>query len=105
MSNQRSIAFRRIADAALDRVDPIVRRWLPGGRYEGAEWVARNPARDDRRPGSFKVNRTTGKWGDFATGDRGGDLVSLAAYLFKISQTEAALKVAEMIGVEPYEQQ
>ena len=42
--------------------------------------------------------------GDFATGDRGGDLVSLAAYLFKFSQADAALKVADMIGVEPYEQ-
>ncbi len=66
--------------------------------------VSRNPTRHDRRPGSFKVNRATGKWGDFATGDRGGDLVSLAAYLFKISQADAALRVAEMIGVEPYEQ-
>jgi hypothetical protein len=102
MTTARRIAFRRIADAALDRFDAIVRRWLPNGRYEGAEWVALNPARDDRRPGSFKVNRT-GKWGDFATGDRGGDLVSLAAYLFKISQADAALRIAEMIGVEPYE--
>ncbi len=101
---QHRIAFGRIADAALDRADAIVRRWLPDGRYEGTEWVARNPARTDRRLGSFKVNRTTGKWGDFATGDRGGDLVSLAAYLFKLSQAEAALKVADMVGVEPYEQ-
>ena len=37
-----------------------------------------------------------------ATG--GGDLVSLAAYLFKISQADAALRVAEIIRVEPYEQ-
>lgn len=104
MTVQRRIAFRRIADAALGRVDAIVRRWLPDGRCEGTEWVARNPARDDRRRGSFKVSRTTGKWGDFATGDRGGDLVSLAAYLFKLSQADAALKVADMIGVDPYEQ-
>jgi hypothetical protein len=104
MNAQRRIAFRRIADAALDRVDAIVRRWLPDGRYEGNEWVARNPTRDDRRRGSFKVSRTTGKWGDFATGHRGGDLVSLAAYLFRISQADAAIKVADMIGVNPYDQ-
>ncbi len=59
--------------------------------------------RNDRRPGSFKVNVTTGKWGDFATGDRGADIVSLAAYLFTLSQAEAAIRVAEMIGVDPYE--
>lgn len=63
----------------------------------------RNPTRADRRPGSFKVNLNTGKWGDFATGERGGDLVSLASYLFKLSQADAALRVADMIGIEPYE--
>jgi hypothetical protein len=103
MSNPRKIAFRRIAEAALGRADTIVRRWLPDGRREGAEWVCRNPTRDDRRRGSFKVNVKTGKWGDFATGNRGADLVSLAAYLFKLSQAQAALKIADMIGVEPYD--
>lgn len=104
MTSTRRIAFRQIADAALSRADVIVRRWLPDGRRDGAEWVSRNPTRDDRRRGSFKVNLGTGKWGDFATGDRGGDLLSLAAYLHKLSQADAALKVADMIGVDPYEQ-
>jgi hypothetical protein len=81
-----------------------VLRWLPDGRREGTEWVCRNPTRDDRRRGSFKVNVATGKWGDFATGDRGADLVSLAAYLFTLSQAQAALKVADMIGVSPYDE-
>lgn len=103
MMVERRIAFRRIADAALARADAIVRRWCPDGRREGAEWVCRNPTRDDRRRGSFKVNVVTGKWGDFATDDRGADLVSLAAYLFRLSQADAALKVADMIGVEPYD--
>ena len=40
-----------------------------------------NPTRPDRRAGSFKVNLRTGRWADFATGDKGGDAVSLAAYL------------------------
>jgi hypothetical protein len=100
----RRIAFRRIADAALSRAGLIALRWLPNGRREGAEWVSTNPTRDDRRRGSFKVNLSTGKWGDFATGDRGADLVSLAAYLFKLSQADAALKVADMIGIDPHEQ-
>jgi hypothetical protein len=88
----------------MGRAGLMVLRWLPDGRREGAEWVCRNPTRDDRRRGSFKVNVINGKWGDFATGERGGDLVSLAAYLFKLSQADAARKVADMLGVEPYEQ-
>lgn len=99
----RKIAFRRIADAALGHADAIVQRWLPDGRREGHEWVARNPKRADHRPGSFKVNLRTGRWGDFSSGDKGGDLVALAAFLFSLNQADAAKRVAEMLGLNPYE--
>lgn len=99
----RSIAFRFIADTALTHSETIVQRWLPDGQRCSGEWVARNPKRADRRPGSFKVNLRTGRWGDFATGDTGGDLVSLAAFLFDVKQDEAARRVAGMLGISPYE--
>jgi hypothetical protein len=99
----RRIAFNRIASAALSNAESIVQRWLPGGAREGPEWVARNPTRSDGRRGSFKVNTRTGRWGDFATGEGGGDLISLAAYLFNLKQAEAACRVAEMVGVDAYE--
>lgn len=100
----RKIAFRRIAGATLGDADTIVRRWLPEGRREGAEWVAKNPTRTDRRLGSFKVNVRTGAWADFATGQRGGDLIGLAAYLHNMSQADAAVRVAAMLAIDPYEQ-
>lgn len=99
----RRIAFRRIADAAIARAPEIVARWLPDGRREGAEWVAKNPTRADHRPGSFKVNLRTGRWGDFSSGDKGGDLVALAAFVFRLDMGEAARRVAEMVGADPYE--
>jgi hypothetical protein len=100
----RRIAFARIADAALAHADTLARRWLPDGRREGAEWVAINPTRADTRKGSFKINLRSGRWGDFATGDAGGDLVALAAYLFHLDQAEAARKIAQALGIDdPYE--
>lgn len=100
----RRIAFRRIAEAALARVDVILPRWLPDGHREGSEWVAKNPTRGDHRAGSFKVSLRTGRWSDFATGDSGGDLIALAAYLHTGGDMgEAARRVAEMLGVDPYE--
>lgn len=100
----RPIAFHRVAAGALAQADSIVRRWLPEGRREGAEWVAKNPCRGDRHLGSFKVNMRTGRWGDFALGGAaGGDLISLAAFLFSLNQREAALRIAEMLGINPYE--
>lgn len=99
----RYIAFEQIACQALKSSEFIVRRWLPEGCRQGTEWVSRNPRRNDHRPGSFKINLATGRWGDFATEDAGSDLISLAAYLFGLSQGEAATRVAEMLGIDPYE--
>lgn len=102
MSSQR-IAFARIAAAALTCSDLLARRWLPDGRREGTEWVALNPTRPDSRTGSFKVNLRNGRWCDFATGKAGGDLISLAAYLFRLNQVEAATKIAEAMGIDAHE--
>ena len=93
------LSFDEVNRAALGALPEILDRWLPDGRRQGHEYVARNPRRQDRRPGSFKVNMRTGKWSDFATGDRGGDPVSLAAYLHGLTQAEAARRLADMLGV------
>lgn len=97
------IDFGRINGAALARASAVVRGLLPEGRMEGHEYVARNPLRPDRRLGSFKVNVATGRWADFATGDGGGDLVSLAAFVSGLPQREAAIRLAESMGVSPWE--
>lgn len=99
-SRHQSVDFDRVNSTARQNLLAILRKWLPAGRIEGDEWVARNPTRDDRRPGSFKINLSTGAWADFATGDRGGDPVSLAAYLHRLTQVEAALRLASMLGID-----
>ena len=93
-----ALDFVSVNRAAMAVLPVLLRRWLPRGRREGSEYVALNPKRRDRRLGSFKVNLHTGKWADFATGDKGGDVVSLAAYLAHISQADAAFKLATMLG-------
>jgi hypothetical protein len=87
--------------AALAVLPALLRRWLPDGRIERNEYVALNPRRSDRRHGSFKINLRTGRWADFACEARGGDPVSLSAYLSGLSQREAALRLATMLGIDP----
>jgi hypothetical protein len=99
----RRVDFERVNAAALAAADSVVPGLLPGGRREGAEWVALNPSRADRRPGSLKVNLASGRWADFATDDRGGDLVSLAALVAGVGQREAAIRLAESLAVDPFE--
>jgi len=94
------IDFERINSAALVYLPAVLPRLLPNGKAIGVEFVALNPTRMDRRPGSFKVNLRTGRWSDFATGDKGGDPISLVAYIAGVSQGEAARLLARMLGVE-----
>jgi hypothetical protein len=45
------------------------------------------------------VNMRSGHWSDFATGDKGGDPVSLVAYLEGVSQGKAARLLSRMLGI------
>jgi len=94
------IDFAQINRAALAALPAVLARILPGGKSVGAEVVALNPRRADRHLGSFKVNRYSGRWADFASGDRGGDPISLVAYIADVSQGEAARLLARMLGIE-----
>ncbi len=94
------IDFSAIASAALGLAESLLAEWLPSGKRDGHEWKSVNPTRADRSAGSFSVSLTTGAWGDFATDDRGGDLVSLYAYLFTAGdQGLAARELGERLGV------
>jgi hypothetical protein len=94
------VDFASIAQVALAHADVLLRRWLPAGRRCGNEWVALNPTRNDMHAGSFRINVLTGRWADFAVGASGGDLISLAAYLFSMGQGEAARRITSMLGVD-----
>jgi hypothetical protein len=90
--------FKTIADLAKSSSLMVVSYLCPHGKREGHEWVALNPKRSDTKPGSFKINLKTGKWGDFATGDRGGDLIALWAYIKDIGQYEAMKQLKTLLG-------
>ena len=94
------IDFAEVNRAALAAFPAVLARILPDGKRVGAELVALNPRRGDRHLGSFKINRYNGRWADFATGDKGGDPISLVAYLANVSQVEAARLLARMLGLE-----
>jgi putative DNA primase/helicase len=103
-SSQRrpQLDFAAVNSAALACLGPVLSRLAPGGKVIAGEYVALNPRRADRRPGSFKVKMfgpRAGAWCDFATGDKGGDVVSLCAYIEGVSQSDAARRLVSMLGI------
>ena len=100
LADRERVDFAAINSAALAVLTALCQRWIPGGSVRGKEYVGRNPTRSDGSAGSFSVNVHNGKWGDFATRDKGGDPVSLAAYLFHSNdQIAAARDLKKMLGV------
>jgi hypothetical protein len=98
-SHHHRIDFTGINRAALAHLPAILNRLLPNGKRAGREFVALNPRRADRHLGSFRINIGSGQWADFATNDRGGDVVSLVAYIADCSQLEAAKKLSRTLGL------
>ncbi len=94
-----NVDFAAVKAASLRSIESLVRRWLPGGKRKGDEWVAINPKRHDEKAGSFSINLRTGVWSDFATNEVGADMIDLLAYLRGLSLLEAAKEVGEILGV------
>ena len=97
--HDRSIDFKGIATAALASAKSLLHEWLPSGRFEGREYVALNPTRNDRALGSFKINWQRGEWSNFAVSDKGGDLISLFVYINSLDQSQAAQRIADKLGM------
>ena len=94
-----TVDFAAINQAALRYLPDLAQAWCPEGRRCGGEWSACNPTRPDRHA-SLSINLTNGAWLDFATGDKGGDVTSLASYLFGLSQVQAARVLAVALNVQ-----
>jgi uncharacterized protein (DUF927 family) len=94
-------SFAMVKRAALASIDQVLGHWLPGGKRVdgGKEYTAANPTRTDKRAGSLKINLAKGTWADFATGDKGGDLIDLVRYLDGGTDVEACDKLADYLKV------
>ena len=86
-----SIDFDSINARLLSDYLGTLKQWLPNGKKIGAYWCVGSLAGE---PGeSLKIHARKGAWSDFATGDKGGDPVSLYAAIHGIGQGEAAKRL------------
>jgi hypothetical protein len=86
--NTENIAFSKsyvnvkdVDAVALGYIEELLELWLHEGKPISGCWDrVRNPTRDDRNPGSFKIRLSDGYWTDYARPDDWGTgLVSLYA--------------------------
>src|SRR5512139_4342565 len=93
-------AIKATAARALVHVENVCSHWLPDGKKSGTEWEIGD--RHGTAGKSLKIHLSgtkAGMWADFSTGDKGGDLVSLVAYIDGATQGDAARRLAESLGL------
>jgi putative DNA primase/helicase len=105
MTIPAKLPFDDVNKHALAAYPDLLETWCPGGKVVGHEYKALNPTRADQHLGSFSIDIKTGKWGDFATGDEGGDPIGLYAYLKcggtdRAHRVEACRRLAAQWGIE-----
>lgn len=83
-----SIAFETLAAHLITRSVELLQQWFPNGRRIGREFcigdLQGNPGQ------SLKVNLDSGLWQDYATGQKGRDLIALYAAIHSLGQVDAA---------------
>ncbi len=92
------IRFRELADALLQMAPTLLPSWLPGGKTIGHEYVCAGLSGGEGT--SCSINVRSGQWADFATDERGGDLISLYAAIHGMDMGKAAVNVARDYGLE-----
>lgn len=78
----------------LVRIREIVTDWAPGGKVIGQEYKA--GAINGGAGESFSINLNTAKWSDFATLQKGGDLISLYGEIHGKAPGDAFRELAEL---------
>jgi len=87
------IDIKQTAEFLRPYQETILTHICPGGTIHGNEYQA---GAITGGPGkSFSFNLQTGKWADFATGEKGGDIISLYAQVNRINNAEAARTLQE----------
>lgn len=88
--------FATLAAQLLAKSRSLLLTWFPQGKLRGHEFLIGDLSGN---PGeSLSINVDTGKWADFSTGDKGGDLISLYAAVHNLTQGEAAKQLEESTG-------
>jgi len=96
-----SVDFEGLAAQLAARSVSLLKEWLPAGKLRGKEYVVGDL--NGEAGESLSINTESGLWKDFATGQAGGDLISLYAAINHCTQLEAATRLggAPMPAVRP----
>ena len=103
---RQTVSLEEIKDRLLAQVDAVQARYAPeapGSYRKGHLFFTLNPGRADRSVGSFCLHLSgpkAGRWYDYATAPRGGDLLDLIGMSCNLSATDAIKEARAFLGLD-----
>lgn len=103
---RQSVTIDEIKDRLLAQLDQVLDRYAPpapGSYRKGGRYFTLNPGRADRRVGSFCVTLSgpdAGRWIDFATHPRGGDVLDLIGLALNLSPVDTIREARAFLGLD-----
>ena len=94
--DKKILDFQGLNSLLLTSTLSTLENWLPGGKLRSNEYKC-----GDIKGGqgeSLSINIITGRWADFATGEKGGDLISLYQIQNGLSPGEAFRELSNQFG-------
>lgn len=88
----KELDFTGLNDYLMRFSIDLLHEWLVEGELKGREFICGDLS--GRAGRSCSINVDTGRWADFDSDERGGDLISLYAAINRMSQGEAAKELA-----------
>ena len=95
------IDFTAVKTDTLPQLRSLLPDLMPGGKFEGDNYVVCSPFRQDETPGSFKISLRSGMAKDFATGEKAFDIIELYSRLKSLSMVDAARELMQITGTLP----
>lgn len=99
--NSTTINFQALSAELSHRAESLVAMWLPGGRRDGHEWRCGSLSGEGGNSCAVNIGGGDhhGRWSDFASGESGGDLISLYAAIHGKKQIDAARELIEQLNL------
>lgn len=103
---RQAVSIEEIKDRLLAQLDTVLDRYAPpapGSFRKGGRYFTLNPGRADRRVGSFCVTLSgpdAGRWIDFATHPRGGDVLDLIGLSLSLSPVDTIREARAFLGLD-----
>lgn len=103
---RQAVSIEKIKGRLLDQLDTVLDHYAPpcaGSFRKGGRYFTLNPGRADRQVGSFCVTLSgpdAGRWVDFATHPRGGDVLDLIGLSLGLSPVDTIREARAFLGLD-----